>query len=111
MVRHNQMGFLADSEKRVVQEVPSLFEPLDLLQKNLGIHHDAVSYDANFIGVKGPGGNQVQDRLYPVDDERMTGIVTALEAHHEVCVLGKEVDDFPFPLVSPLCSDNCDIHY
>jgi hypothetical protein len=25
--------------------------------------------------------------------------------------LGKEVDDFPFPLVSPLCSDNCDIHY
>ena len=91
--------------------MPSLFESLDLLQENLGIHYDAVSNDANLIGVEGPGGNQVQDRFYPVDDERMTGIVAALEAHHEVRVLGKEIDDFPFPLVSPLCSDNRDIRH
>lgn len=51
----------------------------------------------------------MQDCFYTVNNKRVTGIVPALETHHDIRILGKEVDDFPFPLISPLCSNDRDI--
>ena len=38
----------------------------------------------------------------PVDNERMSGIMSTLEADHDVGLLGQPIDDLPLPLVPPL---------
>ena len=52
----------------------------------------------------------MEDRLLSVDHEGMAGIVSALEAHHHVGALGKEIHHLSFPLITPLCSNDRDIH-
>ena len=46
-----------------------------------------------------------------VDDQRMAGIVAALEAHDDVGLLGQPVDDLAFAFVAPLGSDHHDIRH
>ena len=55
------------------------------------------------------GRNQAQHRLAAGDDERVAGIVAALEPHDALRVLGQPVDDLAFPLVAPLGSDDDDV--
>ena len=42
----------------------------------------------------------------PVDDQRVAGIVTALETHDDIGALGQPVDDLAFSLVTPLRPDD-----
>jgi hypothetical protein len=57
----------------------------------------------------------VQDELVidPVapDDDGVAGVVTALVAGDDVEMRGEQIDDLTFPLIAPLCADNCQIHY
>jgi hypothetical protein len=43
------------------------------------------------------------------DDQRMTGIVAALKAHHPLGMIGQPVDDLALPLVAPLGAHHDDI--
>ncbi|OPZ10643.1 MAG: hypothetical protein BWZ07_02525 [Alphaproteobacteria bacterium ADurb.BinA280] len=36
------------------------------------------------------------------DDQRMAGVVAALESHHTANTLGQQIDDFAFAFVAPL---------
>ena len=40
--------------------------------------------------------------LLALADDRVAGVVAALEADHQVGLLGEQVDDLPLPLVAPL---------
>ncbi len=44
-----------------------------------------------------------------VDDERVAGIVTTLEAHDGLRALGEKVDDRTLPFVTPLRADDDDV--
>ena len=55
------------------------------------------------------GRNQAQHRLAAADDERVPGVVAALEAHDALRVLGQPVDDLALALVAPLGSDDDDV--
>ena len=43
------------------------------------------------------------------DDERVAGIVAALEAHDDVGAAGQPVDDLALALVAPLAADHGDV--
>ena len=45
---------------------------------------------------------ELEDLVAP--DDRVTGVVAALEADHEVGLLGEQVHDLPLTLVAPLGS-------
>ena len=45
------------------------------------------------------------------DDEGMSGIVTALEAHHDIRPAGQPVDHFALALISPLGADDRHIRH
>jgi len=51
----------------------------------------------------------MKDGFLAVDDERMTGVVTALVADDNVRVAGEQIDDLAFAFVTPLGADDCDI--
>ena len=55
------------------------------------------------------GGNQVKDRFFPIDDERVAGVVAALKPDDDIRIVGEEVDDLPFAFVSPLSADDRDV--
>src|SRR4030095_8347803 len=44
-----------------------------------------------------------------VNDQRVAGVITALEAHNNVRLAGEQVDYFPFAFVAPLGADDCDV--
>jgi hypothetical protein len=39
----------------------------------------------------------------------MACIVASLETHHHIRMLGEEIDDLPFPLVSPLSTNDSNV--
>ena len=51
----------------------------------------------------------MQYRLVVADHESMSGIVSALKAHHTLHMPGQPVDDFAFALITPLGTDNYDV--
>ena len=50
--------------------------------------------------------DQVQHGLLPADDQRVAGVVAALEAHHALGVIGQPVDHLALAFVTPLGADH-----
>ena len=44
-----------------------------------------------------------------IDHQRMTGVVTAIEAHHPIDLFGQPVDNLAFAFVTPLGADHDNI--
>ena len=51
----------------------------------------------------------MQHGLLAADDQRVAGIVAALEAHHALGVISQPIDDFSLALVTPLGADDDDV--
>ena len=80
-------------------------QPLDLLAEHPRVHHHAVAHHARLAGVEDPRRDQVELEGLAVADDRVAGVVAALEADHGVGLLGEEVDDLALALVAPLGAD------
>ena len=78
------------------------------LEQRLERQHHAVADEAAHVLVQDAGGDQRQDGLLAADDERMAGVVAALEARHRGGTLGQQVDDLAFALIAPLGADDDD---
>ena len=61
-----------------------LAQPLDFADKRMRIDHDAVADDRQLARPHDARGQQGQLIGLAVDDERVAGIVAALEAHHDI---------------------------
>ena len=81
---------------------------VELVGQHLRVDHDAVADRAQLARVEDPGRDQVELPLHAVADDRVAGVVAALEADHEVRVLGEQVDDLALALVAPLGADDHD---
>ena len=68
--------------------------------------HDAIADQALHARVEDAGRDQRQHRLGAVDDERVAGIVPALETRDCADPLGKQVHDLAFAFVTPLGADD-----
>ena len=89
-----------------VTVTPWLLQPVDLVEQRLRIDHDAVADDRQLAAAHHARGQQRQLVGHAVDDQRVAGIVAALEAHHDVGLLGQPVDDLALALVAPLGADD-----
>ena len=71
--------------------------------------HDAVADVDAHLRPQNARRNQPQDGLPVADDQRVAGVVAALEAHDALRVLGQPVDDLAFAFVAPLGADDDDV--
>ena len=94
------MRVRGDMEAADVDPAPS--QTLDLLEQHLRVDHDSVADRAGETRVQDPGGDQVELEFLAVAHDRVAGVVAALEADHEVGLLGEQVDDLALTLVAPL---------
>ena len=70
-----------------------------------GIDHDPIA-DHRQLAPDDTRGQQGKLVGLAVYDERVPGIMPALEAHHDIGALGKPIDDLAFAFVAPLRADN-----
>ena len=81
-------------------------DALDLGDQRMRVDDDAI---ADHRQLAGPDDARGQKREFvgdAVDDERMSGIVAALEANHHIGLARQPVDDLAFAFVAPLGSDD-----
>ena len=81
---------------------------LDLGLQRPGIEHDAVA-DHRQRAADDARGQQRQLVGLVADDERVAGIVAALEADDDVGAARQPVDDLALALVAPLAADHGDV--
>ena len=79
------------------------------LNQRIERQHDAIADQAADAVAENAGRNQVQDSFLTADDQCMSGIVAALEAHHRRRTVGEKIDYFTLALVTPLGADDDDI--
>ena len=88
---------------------PSACSAVDFLDQRPGIDHHAIADDGELAGPHDARGQQRQFVGHAVDDERVAGIVAALEAHHDIGARRQPVDDLAFAFVAPLGADHRNI--
>ena len=86
----------------------ALLEAVDLLEQHLEVDHDAVADDRDAAGAQDAAGQQVQGVLLVADDDRVAGVVAAVELHDVVDPATQEVGGLALALVAPLGSDDDD---
>jgi hypothetical protein len=60
------------------------------------------------VWTKNTAWEEAQRRLDSINNDRMPGVVSALEANHPVSSLGKNIDDLSLTLIAPLGAND---HY
>ena len=91
-----------------VTATPCSASLLDLVLQRPGIEHDAVA-DHRQRAAHDARGEQREFVGLVADDERVAGIVAALEADDDVGAAGQPVDDLALALVAPLAADHGDV--
>ena len=104
VVRHDQVRVGRDAQ--AVQVDPAPAQLVDLRAQHHRVHHHAVADRAELAGVEDPRRDQVELEGLALTDDRVTGVVAALKADHEVGLLGEQVHDLSLPFVAPLGADD-----
>jgi hypothetical protein len=106
VVRHDHVRVRGDLQPAHVD--PAALEALDLVGEHTGVDHDPVADHAELAGMEDPRRDQVEGELLAVADDRVAGVVAALETHDHPRALREQVDDLALALIAPLGSDDCD---
>ena len=109
--RQDQGGVLGDAQVFGGHRDALLVELRDLVDQRLRVDHHAVADDRQLAPAHDARGQQRQLVGGAVDDQRMAGIVAALEADDDVGLLGQPVDDLALALVAPLGADHHHIRH
>ncbi len=103
--RQDQRAVRADAQA-LVDCNALLHQCIRLAEHRIEREHDAVADQAVDARVQDARRDQRENGLDAVDDERVAGVVPALESHDRRGALGQQVDDLPLALVAPLGADD-----
>jgi hypothetical protein len=107
--RQDQHGVVGDLEVLGRHRHALAGDLLHLLEEVPGIDHHAVADDRQLALAHHARGQQRELVGLVADDQRMAGIVAALEAHHDLGALAQPVHDLALALVAPLGADHCHV--
>src|SRR5271169_5907973 len=105
MVRQNDMGTVAD-EKIAVHCQAVGTQRVDFFHQSEGIEYHPVADHAAAPLAKHTTRDELENELLPLDGDRVTGVVAAGIAGHDLEPLGENVYDLALALVAPLRSDD-----
>ena len=109
--RQDQRGVFGDAQIVAGDRDALLLQPVDLGDQRARIEHDAVADHRKLVRPHHAGRQQRQLVGYAVDDERMAGVMTALEANDDVGLLRQPIDDLALAFVAPLRADHHHIRH
>ena len=109
--REDQRDILGDLEIVRRDRDALRLELGDLVHEMMRIEHDAVADDRELARPHDARGQQRQLVDLVADDERMAGVVAALEAHHDIGLERQPIDDLALAFVAPLGADHHHIRH
>ena len=83
-----------------------MLEHVELVHQRYQIHDGPRPDKVDRVGIEDPGGDQMELELAAIVDDRMPGVVAALEPDDQVRVLCQDVGDLSLTLVAPLRADD-----
>ena len=98
----NERGVFGDAQIVARDRDTLLAQAFDLGCERMRIEHDTVADDRKLVWPHDSGGQKRQLVHGAADDERVAGVMPALEPHDHVGLLRQPVDDLAFALVAPL---------
>ena len=111
VIRHDEMGLVADLEAFGAHIETESSESVDLFEEAGGVEHDAVADDAHLAGMKNTGRHHMQDVLLSVNDDGMARVVAALETDHHIHFGSEQIDDLAFAFVAPLRTNDSHVRH
>src|SRR6266403_1166264 len=105
MVGQNNLRAVRD-EKVAVHFHAGSAQGSDFLQEGQRINHHSIADDAGALGPQNASGHELQDELFPVDDDGVSGVIVAGIARHHRESLSEHVDNLALALIAPLRSDD-----
>ncbi len=110
MDRQDQRAIVGDHQHVGVTSMPCAASFSTSAFKRPRVEHDAVA-DHRRRAAHDPAGQQRQLVHLVADDQRMPGVMAALEAHHHVGAARQPVDDLALAFVAPLGADDGDVSH
>ena len=107
--RQDQRRVLGDAQIVARDADAELLDLGDLLGQRPRVDHHAIADHRQLALAHHARGEQRELVGGAVDHERVAGIMTALEAHHDIGALGQPIDDLALAFVAPLGADDHDI--
>ena len=109
--REDERRVVGDAQVRAVDRDALPAQALDLGDERVRIEHDAVADDRELARAHDARRQERELVGLAADDERVAGVVAALEAHDDVGLLGQPVDDLALALVAPLGANDHDVRH
>ena len=106
VVRHDEGGVGGDAQTLLNVGHADGVEFVDFAEEGFRREDDAVAEVADGRGMHNAGRNETENGLLAVDHERVTGIVTAVEADDAGDLFGQPVNDLALAFVAPLSADH-----
>ena len=106
VVGHDQVRVGRDPQRAGVDVAAA--QIVELVGQDLRVDHDPVADHAQLARVQDARRHQVQLPGLAVADDRVAGVVAALEADDRVRPLGEQVGDLALAFVAPLGADDHD---
>jgi hypothetical protein len=78
------------------------FEGIDFGEQGGGIDHQPITDHGLFAVAQDAAGDEFEDEPLLADEDRVSGVVAALIARHDIEPFGEKIDNLPLALVSPL---------
>src|SRR5437588_13073447 len=104
MIRQNQVRRVADKQIATDHDT-QISQPDNFIDQGYRIDHYPVADNTDFVPAQNARWNQVQNVGLAAMNDGVAGVVTSLTAHNDVGVCRQEIDDFSFPLITPLRAD------
>ena len=101
MVGQNEMG-LSGQKKTSTGANPALMQAVNFGNQSGGIHHGPPGDQARDSGSQDSRRDQMEDVFFPSDFHRVSRIIASLRAEDPVSFPGHDIEDFSFPLIPPL---------
>ncbi len=106
VVGQDEVGFFADAEARGAHVHAAGGKVVHFFKENMGVQHNAVADEADFVRVQNAGRDEVEDGFLPPHFDGVASVVAALEAHDGATLGAQHVHNFALALVAPLGADD-----
>src|ERR1044071_3332095 len=105
MIWHNDVCPITDIQVGHIDA--SLFQLFHLCYEALGVNDDTVADNTSGIGVENARRDKTESELLFLMHHAVSRVAASLVANNKIRSLREFINCFPFPFVSPLCSDYC----
>ena len=106
VVGHDQVGILADHKPFRCDRQAVVLKFLHLVQENARIQDHSVADHAFFVFIQDPGRNEMEDILFALNHQGMSGIIATLKSYNIIRMPCQQVNDFAFAFITPLGPNN-----